>query len=261
MIQVLAAIFLAGGGAARAERTPPKCWAYDPNGRYIARIEDPTRNFSVLFGRRRLSETSGRGAVVVNGTFFWKKEPLGDVIEGGAPRYLLDGGRRRAVVWDESAGAERRVDFGLRWGIGVDKESRRLFVLAGDQAVSEGMRTYLGGGGLLLKDGQDATALNRAVPGRWGPSFSAMLLDEPERRTALGIQNGPGRLQTLLVVGSESRVTIAHLARVMQALGAEDAVFYDGGDAAGFAAGGEVLIQPDPDEDLNPTHIILKACR
>jgi len=52
------------------------------------------------------------------------------------------------------------------------------------------------------------------------------------------------------------------LARIMKGLGAQDAVFYDGGGAAGFAAGGKCLQSPsNPGEDLNPTHIVIRACR
>ncbi|MDE2291532.1 MAG: phosphodiester glycosidase family protein, partial [Elusimicrobia bacterium] len=126
------------------------------------------------------------------------------------------------------------------------------------------MRTYLGGGGLLLKDGAPALDADAPAPGAWGASFPADILGDRRGRTALGIAPAPDGSQTLLVVSTRdsARADVRALARLMASLGASDAVFYDGGGAHGFAAGGRCLRLPsNPGEDLNPTHVVVKSCR
>lgn len=231
------------------------CWSVGRTS-FTAVVDNPGRNFSVLFAPKTFPEVCAAGEVVVNGTFFSGQEPLGDVIEDG--RAVSSPHPRRFKS------STRSVDLGKRWGVGLLKGATTLAVADGDSALST-MQTYLGGAGLLLKDGIDATADNRAVTGVWGPSFSRSdILDAERARTALGLRTGPDGRQQLIVLGltEPPGASAESVAEKLKAMGATDAVFYDGGGAAGFAAGGRCLKHPsNPGEDLNPTHIVIKACR
>lgn len=64
---------------------------------------------------------------------------------------------------------------------------------------------------------------------------------------------------------TQSRRALAPLGAAAE-LGAVDAVFYDGGKAAGFSAGppGHPLrlhSPPHKAEDVNPSHLVFKSCR
>ena len=231
------------------------CWSVGRTS-FTAVVENPGANFSVLFAPKTFPEVCAAGAVVVNGTFFSGQEPLGDVIEDGKavssprPRRFKSG--------------PRSVDLGKRWGIGLLKGTTVLAVADGDSALGT-MQTYLGGAGLLLKNGTDSTAADRPVSGEWGPSFPrSEILDAERARTALALRKGPDGRQQLIVLSltEPPGASVESIAEKLKAMGAADAVFYDGGGAAGFAAGGRCLKYPsNPGEDLNPTHIVLKACR
>jgi hypothetical protein len=231
------------------------CWSSAP-GYYWARIENPAKNLAILAVPQRFAEVCDKGVVVANGTFFAPHFPLGDVIIDGRIVFSPEGALRRF------RSGKRSIDLGARWGVGVLKGSRTLAVADGDSALTT-METFLGGGGLLLEGGVDVTAKNLPDPERYGPAFPDYILARKAARTALGFKTENGA-QVLLVLGvlSAPGATIQELARIMKGLGAEQAVFYDGGGAAGFAAGGRCLENPsNAGEDLNPTHIVIKACR
>lgn len=247
------AVSLLAPAPAPAAQDP--CWAAQTDF-YVAQIQNPARNFSVLFGPKRFSEVCAAGVVVTNGTFFGPAHPIADVISAGRVLYSPQGAARRFK------NGERAIDLGRRWGIGVAKGSGALSVSDGDSALKD-MQTFLGGGGLLLQAGQDATGRNLPQPGRYGPAFPEDILARRAARTALGLKDRDGK-QVLLVVSvkPDPGATVKQLARIMKALGASDAVFYDGGGAWGFAAGGRCLEKPsNAGEDLNPTHLVMKACR
>ncbi len=249
---ILARFFSVG---ATAQEPEPPCWHEEP-GYYWARVQNPAANFTVLAEPKRMSEVCAAGVVVANGTFFAPGAPLGDVIVGGASPYPLAKDQRRLKR------GSRLVDLGKRWGIGVLKAVPLMGMADGDTALRT-MSVYLGGGGLLLSDGQDVSPLNASRSGEWGPSFPLDILDDERGRTAVGIKDENGR-QALLIVSTKdsAHATVSALADIMKNLGATEAVFYDGGGARGYAAGGKCLALPtNKGEDLNPTHIAIRACR
>ncbi|MBI3553184.1 MAG: phosphodiester glycosidase family protein [Elusimicrobia bacterium] len=254
MIFILLAL-LASPAAAQRSAPLPACATTEP-GYYVAKIENPAENFGVMTESRVFGSVCGAGVLVTNGTFFMPGAALGDVIVDGEIRRQPKGGGRRFKK------DGRHIDLGKRWGVGVIKNSRVLGVADGDTALRT-MGTFLGGGGVLLSDGEDVSFLNESRAGQWGASFSRDILDDERGRTALGLKLEEGR-QVLLLVSTKNsaKATVPALAKLMKGLGATEAVFYDGGGALGFAAGGECLEFPsNKGEDLNPTHIVIKACR
>jgi hypothetical protein len=230
------------------------CWTLSLTS-YTAVIENPGTNFSILYEPRVFSTVCGAGAVVTNGTFFSGDEPLGDVIIGGQavfsphPRHFKAG--------------SRSVNIGARWGIGLLKGTTILALADGDTALNT-MDTFLGGGAILLKAGEDAFAKNVSPSGEWGANFSRSdILDSERSRTALGLRTVEGAQQLIVMSLKEPPgFTAATVAVKMKKLGVSDAVLYDGGGATAFAAGGQCLAFPsNPGEDQNPTHIVIKACR
>ncbi|TBR17082.1 hypothetical protein EPO15_17735 [bacterium] len=244
--------------AVSVQAAPAECWGKH-GGFYAAVIENPGANFRVDLGAKRFAEAAKLGLVVTNGTFFGAGsdglKPLGDAVVGGK-------------AWKPAAdrlttGDGRKVDLSLRWGIGVDG-SGAAKVYTGAQARSAGLRQFLGGAGLLLYKGRSALEANRYEDGVWGPSFAPDVLSRTTGRTALGVRADGA----LVVVGAprEPGAGLAALAQAAADLGAVEAVFYDGGKAAGFSAGppGHPLrleSAPHPAEDVNPSHLVFKACR
>lgn len=231
------------------------CWSVGATS-FTAIVDEPGKNFSVLAGPRTFAEVCRAGAVVANGTFFSGDEALGDVI--------VDGQAVAAPHPRRFRSGSRSVDLGKRWGIGLLKGATTLAVADGDSALGA-MQTYLGGAGILLMEGVDVSSANRPIAGEWGASFSRSdILDAERARTVVGLRRGPdGRQQLILLSLAEPPgASVAQAAAKLKALGATEAVFYDGGGAAAFAAGGACLKSPsNPGEDSNPTHIVLKACR
>ena len=241
-----------------------KCWRVGAEvaGRVVdyAQVENPARNFTVLRAPKRFADVADAGVVVANGTFFASRlAALGDVLTPGAPPYAFP---KRVIRTKDG----RLVDLERRWGLGLRRDSGRLAVARGEDAAAE-MSTYLGGAGLLLAGGADASAQNWGDPETPGPNFPEEYRTRRAGRIALGVKEVDGN-QVLLVlaVPPEPGTTAPELAGIMRALGATDAVFYDGGGALGFAAGPpgakDALILPtNPGEDENPTHIVIPACR
>jgi len=225
----------------------------------VAFVKDAARNLALDLGVKRFARARGLGLIVTNGTFFDQgaRLALGDAIVDGA--LVQQYPSRRLRTKDG-----RLVDLGLRWGLGVSTSGAPT-AATGDEALTS-MRTFLGGGIVLLKGGVDRTADNEAVPGRYGASFSRAELERPGARTALGA-TADG---TLVVVGlpfhpSSGWATTRETAAIMRELGCVDAVLYDGGHAQGFAAGaagepGSLDDPPEPVEDANPSHLVFKAC-
>lgn len=242
---------------ARAD-APAECWGRH-GAFYAAVIEDPRANFRVDVGAKPFAAAAKLGLVVTNGTFFAAGAgglaPLGDVVVGGKAR--------RPEQDRITAGDGRKIDLSLRWGIGVDGAGK-AGVYTGAQARAAGLEQFLGGGGLLLYKGRPALGANRYEDGAWGPSFAPDVLSRTTGRTALGVRADGA----LVVVGAprDPGAGLPALARAAAELGAVDAVFYDGGKAAGFAAGPpghplRLLAAPHPAEDVNPSHLVFKACR
>jgi exopolysaccharide biosynthesis protein len=230
------------------------CWTSDKTS-FTAVVENPAQNLTFLLQPRVFTSLCDDGEIVTNGTFFSGSEPLGVVISGGEVLYSPPAKRFKS--------GSRWIDLGMRWGIGVLKDSSSLAVSDSDSAPGT-MRTFLGGGGLLLQDGEVAVAMNASPPDQWGASFSPSdILESRRGRTAFGLKTVDGRQELVVLSVKESAgATIAELAERMKSLGANDAVFYDGGGAAAFAAGGRCRELPsNPGEDLNPTHVVIKACR
>lgn len=253
---LLAALLLAA--AAQAGET---CWhkGEGPRGPYYYfGVGEPAGKFVVDYGPKRLRRAADLAAVVANGTFFSGARPLGDVVDSEGRRFHPSERRLRAADG-------RMVDLGLRWGVG--RLRGRLVVATGDQARDAGLEPFLGGGAALLLGGQDAVARNRPRRGVWGESFPADILDASRARTALGLKMGADGVQrlVLLSVPERSGMTAAEAAAALRALGATDAVLFDGGGARGLSArsedGGRLFEAPAEREDLNPTRVGLRACR
>lgn len=237
---------------------PAECWGKH-GAFYAAVIENPGANFRVDLGAKGFAEASKLGLVVTNGTFFSGGsdglKPLGDAVVGGR---AWRPGQDRITSADG-----RKIDLSLRWGVGVDA-SGAAKVYTGAQARTAGLKQFLGGAGLLLHKGRSTLDANRYDEGAWGPSFAPDVLSRTTGRTALGV-----RADGALVVVHAPRDPGAGLPALAQAaadLGAVDAVFYDGGKAAAFSAGPpghplRLLSSPHKVEDVNPSHLVFKACR
>lgn len=244
--------------AAFAAAPPPECWGRH-GAFWAAVIENPGANFHVDLGAKSFAAASKLGLVVTNGTFFAAGsdglKPLGDAVVGGKDwRPSQD----RITARDG-----RKIDLSQRWGVGVDA-SGRARVYTGAQARGASLKQFLGGAGLLLYKGRSALDANRYEDGVWGPSFAPDVLSRTTGRTALGVRADGA----LVVVGAprEPGAGLTALAQAAADLGAVDAVFYDGGKAAAFAAGppGHPLrleSAPHKAEDVNPSHLVFKACR
>lgn len=235
------------------------CWG-PYKGFYSAVIADPGANFRVDLGPKGFAAASRLGAVVTNGTFFASTPdglaPLADAVVAGKPAARPSQDRVKA-----SDG--RLIDLAERWGIGVDATGAAK-VYTGRQARQSSLSQFLGGGGLLVYRGRPALDANRAEPGVWGPSFAPDVLSRTTGRTALGVR-GDGSLLVLHAPRSPGS-GLAGLAQAAIELGAVEAVFYDGGKAAGFSAGrpgrpDHLLSKPHAAEDVNPSHLVFKACR
>lgn len=243
---------------ARAASPPPECWGRH-GAFHAAVIENPGANFLVDLGAKSFAAASKLGLVVTNGTFFAAGsdglKPLGDAVLGGK---AWRPGQDRIT-----AGDGRKIDLSQRWGVGVDA-SGAAKVYTGAQARSANLKQFLGGAGLLLYKGRSALDANRYEDGVWGPSFAPDVLSRVTGRTAVGV-----RADGALVVVHAPRSPGAGLPALAQAaadLGAADAVFYDGGKAAAFAAGPpghplRLVSAPHKAEDMNPSHLVFKACR
>jgi len=254
-----AALVLLAAASAQAAAPPAECWG--KHGAFLAAvIENPGANLRVDLGAKGFAAASKLGLVVANGTFFAAGSsgltPLGDAVVDGKPA-------ARPPEDRVTAADGRKIDLSARWGVGVDAAGRAK-VYTGAQARGAGLRQFLGGAGLLLHKGRPALTANRYEEGVWGPSFAPDVLARVTGRTALGV-----RADGALVVVHAPRdpgVGLAALARALVEFGALDAVFYDGGKAAAFSAGppGHPLrlhSPPHAAEDVNPSHLVFKACR
>lgn len=235
------------------------CWG-PYKGFYSAVIADPGSNFRVDLGAKGFAKAARLGAVVTNGTFFSSTPqglaPLADAV--------VDGRAAARPPQDRMKASDGRlIDLAQRWGVGIDGAGAAK-VYTGQQARAAGLSQFLGGGGLLVYGGRPTLDANRAEPGVWGPAFPPDVLSRTTGRTALGV-----RQDGALVVLHAPRSPGAGLAALAQAaleLGAVEAVFYDGGKAAGFSAGkpgapDHLLSSPHQAEDVNPSHLVFKACR
>lgn len=256
-MSVAALLLLALSAPARAD-APAECWGKH-GAFYAAVIENPGANFRVDLGAKGFAAAAKLGLVVTNGTFFAAGaeglSPIGDAVVGGKAK--------RPREDRIAAGDGRKIDLSQRWGVGVDGAGKAK-VYTGAQARGAGLEQFLGGGGLLLYKGRPALEANRYEEGLWGPSFAPDVLARVTGRTALGIRADGA----LVVVGAprDPGAGLPALARAAAELGAVDAVFYDGGKAAGFSAGPpghplRLYSAPHAAEDMNPSHLVFKACR
>lgn len=229
---------------------------------HVAVIHAPERNFGFDLGAKYFDQAKDLGLVVSNGTFFkWLSDgglqPLGRLIRDGREIYRPP--QRRMVIADG-----RLVDLGLRWGMGIDAQGKPVAVRDQD---ADSLRTFVGGGIILLKDGKDMSASNRAVAGRYGASFSDAELDDKTSRLAIGARPDGAMLVLYLPRSpSSDSGSMADVLQMMRDLGASDAVLYDSGRAAGFSAGApgqdkDYYEAPDPAENLNPTHFVFSGCQ
>lgn len=247
--------------SAQAAPSGGGCWSavpLDGKSARLAVIHSPERNFGFDFGAKYFSDAKDLGVVVTNGTFYTTGsrdlKPLGRLIRDGREVYAPPEPRFKT-----SDG--RLVDLGQRWGIGVDADGKALAVRDEDAGV---MRAFVGGGIILLKDGQDLVESNRAVSGRYGASVPDAELDGRAARVAVGAR-ADGALLVVFVPRGRDSATASDVRKMMSELGARDAVLYDGGHAAGFSAGlpgqdKDFYDPPDPVEDLNPTHLVFAGC-
>jgi hypothetical protein len=254
----LLSLLLAASAPAHAAAPPVECWGKH-GAFYGAVVENPGENFRVDLGAKGFAAASKLGLIVTNGTFFAAGgsglRAWGDaVVDGRATRPGPD----RVTATDG-----RLIDLSQRWGVGVDARGRAA-VLTGAQARGGGLRLFWGGAGLLLYKGRSALEANRAVDGAWGPAFAPDVLSRVTGRTALGVR-GDGAL-VVVHAPRQPGAGLPALAKAAAELGAVDAVFYDGGKAAAFAAGPpghplRLYSPPHAAEDINPSHLVFKACR
>lgn len=240
--------------------SPGTCWRIvEEEGRtayYVTTVENPSVNFEIEYEPKTFGEARNRRDIVTaaNGTFFSGPQPLGDVRDSQ--------GREHHPQQRLLSKGVRLIDLGQRWALGRLKQGG-FSVMTGDEAVLR-MDLYLGGGALLRLNGADQTASNVANPKAFAASFEDAVLEAKRSRTAVGIKtDGAGQALLILHVPPSSGADIHDLARYMEDLGAQDAVMFDGGDAAAYSAGadGAQYLATFPKRDLNPTHIFARACR
>lgn len=253
----LLALLLAAA-ATQAAAAPTECWGKH-GAFYGAVVENPGENFRVDLGAKSFAAAAKLGLIVTNGTFF-ATGPSGLRALGDA---VVDGRATRPAQDRVGAADGRRIDLSERWGVGVDAGGRAK-VMTGAQARAAGLRQFLGGAGLLLYKGRSALDANRAEDGVWGPAFAPDVLSRVTGRTALGVR-GDGAL-VVVHAPRNPGAGLPALAQAAAELGAVDAVFYDGGKAAAFAAGPpghplRLFSPPHAVEDVNPSHLVFKACR
>lgn len=168
-----------------------------------------------------LASLAGRGAkVALTGAFFDTKSllPMGDIVIAG--RLVHFGGRGAALCLRQAPGHRGWIAT-IRSNGGTDRHTnwgKSDIVLAG------GIR--------LVSDGDVAVA-----PGKQG--FSP-LLEKPDPRVGVGITESGN----LILVATKTPVALTQWARILKALGAVDALNYDGGSSAGLYVDGKALVAP-----------------
>ena len=93
-------------------------------------------------------------------------------------------------------------------------------------------RTVLGGGMWLVRHGKIALSLKKQ-------GFSPGL-QRPTQRVAVGVTTGG----QLLLVATAAKASLSQWALALRALGAEDALNFDGGSSAGLYFGGKAIVTP-----------------
>jgi hypothetical protein len=168
-----------------------------------------------------LASMANRGAkVVLTGAFFDTRSltPMGDIVIG--KKLVHFGGRGAALCL-------RRVRDGEGWVAGIranDGINRHT-----DWGKSE---VVLAGGIHLLSEGEVV-----ADPRKVG--FSP-LLENPDPRAGVGIlPNGH-----LILAATKAPVSLTEWARIFKALGAVEALNYDGGSSTGLYLDGKALVAP-----------------
>ncbi len=158
-------------------------------------------------------------AAALTGTFFDTRTllPVGDIVIQG--RLVHFGGRGAALCLRRSDGALRAR---VRDGAGKDRHT--------DWGRNE---TVLAGGMWLVRHGELALQ-----PKRQG--FHDPGLRRPTQRVAVALLDS----HTLLLVATSAAVTLPEWAAALQALGARDALNYDGGSSAGLYYEGAPLVKP-----------------
>ena len=157
-------------------------------------------------------------SVAMTGTFFDTKTllPIGDIVRDGALVHY--GGRGAGLCFRKG---KRGVRARIRPNAGRDRHTD----WTPNQAV-------LGGGMWLVRDGE--VALNLSKQG-----FSPSLL-APTQRVAAGV-TADGQL---LLVATNSRVSLTRWAAALRSLGARDALNFDGGSSTGLYFQGKPVVTP-----------------
>ena len=168
-----------------------------------------------------LASLAGRGAkVALTGAFFDTRSllPMGDIVIAG--RLVHFGGRGAALCLRHAKEGEGWTA-SIRSNAGTDRHT--------DWGKSE---IVLAGGIRLLSEGQVVVA-----PQKQG--FSP-LLEKPNPRVAVGITTSGN----LILAATKTPVTLTQWARMLKAVGAVDALNYDGGSSAGLYVDGKALVAP-----------------
>ena len=164
-----------------------------------------------------ISQRTG-ASVALTGTFFDTKTllPIGDIVQDGELVHF--GGRGAGLCFRAGkSGVRARI----RPNAGQDRHT--------DWGASQ---SVLGGGMWLVRDG--AVALNLQKQG-----FSPALI-APTQRVAVGLTED-GRL---LLAATSAKVSLGQWAQALRALGAKDALNFDGGSSTGLYFQGKPVVQP-----------------
>lgn len=195
--------------------------------------------------RRRVSElalaSDRRALAAVNGEFFTPEgrtrgaTPTRDGPSRSVGAASEDAGSRAAFVWDP-AGGPRIVSPGSA----MPGESADAAVVSGFPLLLEGGRDVLG-----------------ELP-RERPSFAGVR----HPRTAVGVSGDRSRVWIVVVDGRQGAysagMTLAELAELLRALGAEDALNLDGGGSSAMVLAGEVASRPsDPEGERSVANALL----
>lgn len=178
----------------------------------------PTRSLSFGSGAtvRSLTRSSG-AAAVINGSYFHPRTyaPAGDIVMQG--RLLTWGRIPAALAITPDNRASIRGSTTAIFGRGLDSSW-------------EGMETVIASGPKILAGG--------AVMNSFSDVFRDPAVFGEAARSAIGLQGS----RDLMFVSTHAKLSVTQMARVMQLLGARDALLLDGGSSAGLSYGGNVLL-------------------
>lgn len=162
---------------------------------------------------RTLTASSGAEAVI-NGSYFHPRSyaPAGDIVMGG-----------RLLTWG-------RLPVALRITPDNRASIARSSQLDGGVGAHRGMETVVASGPTILAGG--------AVIGGRSAVFRDEAVFKQAERSAVGLRSS----RDLLLVSTHDKLSVTQMAKVMQKLGAKEALLLDGGSSVGLSYDGSMLL-------------------